>query len=75
LAGTLFAIHPTIYLGEVFLLKNFLLVIYMTRCYYRRLCEVEELIDEMAREMYLRDWKIKMERTIRRIKYFVPVRK
>jgi hypothetical protein len=61
LEGPLFAIPPAIYLEGVLLLKNFLLVIYkMARWQCSRRKEIDDMIDEMAREMYLRDWRGKM---------------
>ena len=36
---------------------------------------IHDFINDIAREYYLRDWKLAMERTIRRIKFFVPRKK
>jgi hypothetical protein len=57
----LFSVPPAIYLEGVFLIKNFLLVIYkMARWQCSRRKEIDDMIDAMAGEMYLRDWKKKM---------------
>jgi hypothetical protein len=62
LAGPLFAIPPAVYLEGVLLLKNFLLVIYtkMARWQCSRRKEIDDMIEQMAQEMYLRDWRGKM---------------